>query len=144
MRRELLISAGPGEWRAAWLEDGTAAELYIERGDIRPAGSILLGRVLRRSPGLAAAFVEIGEERPGFLPLTGMRRYFTIQRGMFVLAIVVVVFAPLGDLIESLLKRDLGVKDMGSVLPGHGGVLDRIDSVLLVAPAVFYYLRLIF
>jgi phosphatidate cytidylyltransferase len=59
------------------------------------------------------------------------------------LAVVVAVFAPLGDLAESILKRDLGMKDMGSVLPGHGGVLDRIDAVLFVAPAAFLYLRLI-
>jgi phosphatidate cytidylyltransferase len=60
------------------------------------------------------------------------------------LALVIAVFAPLGDLAESLLKRDLGVKDMGSVLPGHGGIMDRIDSALFVLPAAFYFLRLIF
>jgi phosphatidate cytidylyltransferase len=59
------------------------------------------------------------------------------------LAVIVAVFAPLGDLAESLLKRDLGLKDMGSILPGHGGVLDRIDSVLFVAPAAVLFLRLI-
>jgi len=60
------------------------------------------------------------------------------------LAVVVAILAPLGDLAESLIKRDLGVKDMGSVLPGHGGVLDRIDSVLFVVPAAFLFFRIIF
>lgn len=69
MRRELLISTGPGEWRAALIEDGAAVELYVERGDSPPPGSIFLGRVIRLSPGLDAALVDIGAQRPGFLPL---------------------------------------------------------------------------
>ena len=48
------------------------------------------------------------------------------------------VAAPLGDLCQSLLKRDLGVKDMSSIIPGHGGVLDRFDSMLFVLPTVFW------
>jgi Ribonuclease G/E len=71
LRRGLLISAGPGEWRAVWLEDGAAVELYVERGDTPPAGSIHLGRVLRLVAGLDAALVDIGAERPGFLPASG-------------------------------------------------------------------------
>jgi ribonuclease G len=69
LNAELLIAAGPGEWRAAWTEDGAAVELFVERGDIPPAGSIHLGRVVRRLPGLAAALVDIGGEPLGFLPL---------------------------------------------------------------------------
>jgi phosphatidate cytidylyltransferase len=59
------------------------------------------------------------------------------------LGIVVSLAATFGDLAESLVKRDIGIKDMGSVLPGHGGVLDRIDSLLFVAPATLLFLRII-
>lgn len=66
---ELLVAAGPGEWRAAWVEDGEAVELYVERGDTKPAGSIHIGRVVRLVPGLEALLVDIGDERPALLPL---------------------------------------------------------------------------
>ena len=54
----------------------------------------------------------------------------------------VVLFGTWGDLIESLLKRTLGVKDSGNVLPGHGGMLDRFDSVMLAVPASYIYIEL--
>jgi phosphatidate cytidylyltransferase len=58
--------------------------------------------------------------------------------------LAVVCTATLGDLGESLIKRDLGIKDMGSLLPGHGGLMDRLDSLLPSAPAVYVLLNAFF
>jgi phosphatidate cytidylyltransferase len=58
------------------------------------------------------------------------------------IAAIVVVFGVYGDLIESMLKRSLNIKDSGRFLPGHGGILDRFDAVLIAAPMVYFYLRM--
>ena len=84
------------------------------------------------------------------------RRFHELHRaGLFVmpnpwdvgsaaaLAVVVSIIGPLGDLCESMVKRDLGIKDMGTILPGHGGLLDRFDALLFVLPATYYLVRLL-
>ncbi|WP_321318745.1 phosphatidate cytidylyltransferase [Labilibaculum sp.] len=57
--------------------------------------------------------------------------------------IIVVLFGSIGDLVESLFKRSINIKDSGNILPGHGGILDRFDAILLVSPMVFVFLQAI-
>lgn len=81
--------------------------------------------------GALAAGLVLGLTVLGFLPFGHV----------IVLAFLVAVFGQLGDLTESALKRSVEVKDSGTLLPGHGGVLDRFDALILAAPIFFIYLR---
>lgn len=84
------------------------------------SSALLRAGLIERRDGL------FGLERPSLVPI-------------IILTIVLNVAAQLGDLVESLIKRGAGVKDSGSILPGHGGMLDRIDALLFAAPVLWYY-----
>lgn len=72
----------------------------------------------------------------------GVWMQLSILHSLF-LGLLIGITAPIGDLAESALKRFAGVKDSGSILPGHGGILDRFDSILFAVPAVYYYIQVI-
>ncbi|MET3535453.1 phosphatidate cytidylyltransferase [Chryseobacterium limigenitum] len=81
----------------------------------------------------------------GGVVLTLVLSYFVehyqpeLRGNWMVVGFLVAAFAPLGDLVESQLKRNFAVKDSGNIIPGHGGVLDRLDSFLICAPVVYLY-----
>jgi phosphatidate cytidylyltransferase len=61
-----------------------------------------------------------------------------------ILGLICGIISQLGDWSASVIKRAVGIKDFGNIMPGHGGVLDRIDSILFTAPAVYFYINIFF
>lgn len=72
----------------------------------------------------------------------GLLHDLTLAAGLGI-GVIVAALAPAGDLVESLAKRELGIKDSGRLLPGHGGFLDRLDAIIFCCPVVYLYLRFI-
>jgi phosphatidate cytidylyltransferase len=111
-------------------------------------GGLFIGKNAGRQPLSAASpnkTVEglVGGMAVSFLvvvflsKIVGLGSVDHLKEGALV-GLAVAVAAPIGDLCQSIIKRDLGVKDMGSILPGHGGLLDRFDGLLFALPAVWY------
>lgn len=135
---------GPG-----WLHSGALLGFFLILW-IYDSGAYIVGSLLgkhrmleRISPkkswegfagGCAAGFLT------AFLISASFKEFTLMQ--WFAIAAVIIVFGTFGDLVESMLKRSAGVKDSGKILPGHGGILDRFDAVLLAAPPVFMLIYL--
>jgi phosphatidate cytidylyltransferase len=135
----LMLAAPDGSRRVlAWLVLTVCSDI----------GGYLVGSLLGRHP--MAAVISPHKTWEGFAGsalacvVAGVLLLLLLLHGAWwqgvVLGVVAVGAATLGDLSESMIKRDLQIKDMGTVLPGHGGVLDRIDSLLITAPAVWLLL----
>ena len=99
--------------------------------------SVIVGTLwMQHAPGISSALLRIGliDRRDGMFGLEQPQLWPII-----LLSAVVNIAAQLGDLIESLIKRGAGAKDSGAILPGHGGMLDRIDATLFAVPVVWAY-----
>jgi phosphatidate cytidylyltransferase len=108
-----------------------------EGGVASIVASIIIGTLwIHSAPGISSTLLRLGliDRRDGMFGLEQPQLWPII-----LLSAVVNIAAQLGDLVESLIKRGAGVKDSGAILPGHGGMLDRIDAMLFAVPVVWAY-----
>lgn len=121
-----------------WIGDTAAYYAGRAFGRHKMAPRISPGKTWEGAVASVLGAVAVGVLAWRLLPRYGSGDDTTLVNWI-VLAIVVNVAAQAGDLVESMIKRGAGVKDSGSLLPGHGGMLDRIDALLFAAPAMWYY-----
>lgn len=119
---------------AVWLQDGSAQIFGRLFGTRKPWPNISPNKTLEGcAAGLLAAIVAT--------MVFGTIMHLPLHH-MAALGLVLGVFGQLGDFCKSLIKRELGIKDFGTIIPGHGGVLDRFDSLLFTMPIAYLYFRL--
>ena len=159
-----LVSGGPGAifwmWLAAFFGMATIyGEAYLAQISKRrdESGEVIGGPVYYITHAFKGTF---GKALAGFFAVAVILAlgfmgnmvqsnsisdafYTAFSVPKWVMGVIVAVMAPMGDLFESYLKRACDVKDSGNILPGHGGMMDRFDSLLFVAPAVLLFLSLI-
>jgi len=116
-----------------WLGETAAYAVGSLIGRHRLAPAISPGKSIEGAVAQLVVSIVAAITAPGWL-FPGLR-----FQDALVVGILLGVLGQIGDLVESALKRSVGTKDTGQVIPGHGGVLDRIDSLLFNAPALFYY-----
>lgn len=117
---------------AIWACDTTAYLVGTSVGRIKLSPFISPRKTVE---GAVSGFVVSVLAASVFSKLIGMSMFHGV-----VLGVIIGIVAQVSDLVESLIKRDAGVKDSSNILPGHGGILDRMDSFILAAPIMYYYI----
>ncbi|HEY7472653.1 MAG TPA: phosphatidate cytidylyltransferase [Gemmatimonadota bacterium] len=121
-----------------WVNDSAAYVIGHRWGRRKLIPRVSPGKTVEGAVG--ALLVTIAVAVPTLLLVDRWVTLFDLSDGLAV-GVLVGFAAPLGDLVESVFKRDAGVKDASDLIPGHGGMLDRFDSLMAVAPAFWYYLH---
>ncbi len=146
----LRLSTSPGSDLPRAGNRGTDTLLLLALGVVaNDVGALFVGSAAGRTP--LRAWISPNKTVEGFMGgalmtiiamivvgIGGWSETWSSQVHLFMLAVVISIMAPVGDLVESMFKRNLDTKDFGSIIKGHGGVLDRFDGFLFTLPAVYY------
>lgn len=125
-----------------WANDTFAYFVGIKHGRRKLCPKISPKKTIEGALGGLAGGVAVVFAMAALASLLGIEVLFP-TRHLFFMSLLGCIAGTLGDLTESAIKRDVGVKDSGHIIPGHGGILDRFDSLFFIAPVIYYYAKLL-